>query len=70
MSYFLSDFKDVVLLLKNHCNWLSPQSLGLTLTRHRKLTLVLAVTETSGEEICGAPGHRPIFENVKNIINK
>ena len=56
-------------MLKYHRNALSQQSLGLTATRHFKLTLVVAVTETSGEEICGAL-IKPIFENMKNIINK
>ena len=69
MSYFSSDFKGVELMLKYHRNALSQQSLGLTATRHFKLTLVVAVTETSGEEICGAL-IEPIFENMKNIINK
>ena len=69
MSYFSSDFKGVELMLKYHRNALSQQSLGLTATRHFKLTLVVAVTETSGEEICGAL-IKPIFENMKNIINK
>ena len=70
MSYFSSDFKGVELMLKYHRNALSQQSLGLTATRHFKLTLVVAVTETSGEEMYGAPGNKPILENVKNIINK
>ena len=70
ISYFSPDFKDVKMLLKYHCNSLSWHSLGCTATRHRKLTLVKAVTKTMGEEICGARGRRPIFENMKNIINK
>ena len=61
ISYFSPDFKDVQQLLKYHCNLLSLQSFGLTPTRHFKLTLVLAVTETSGEEIFGAV-IKPIFE--------
>ena len=69
ISYFSPDFKDVKMLLKYHCNS-SWHSLGCTATRHRKLTLVKAVTKTMGEEICGAGGLRPIFENMKNIINK
>ena len=70
MSYFSSDFKDVELLLKYHRNALSQQSLGLSPTRHFKLTLVKAVTETMGEEICGARGRKPIFEDMKKIMNK
>ena len=70
MSYFSLDFKDVELLLKYHCNALSQQSLGLTVARHFNLTLLKAVAETPGEEICGAPGKKPIFENVKNTVNK
>ena len=71
ISYFSPDFRGVeLLLIKRHRNPLLLQSLGLTPTRHRKLTLLKAVTQTLGEEICGAPGFEPIFKNVKNIINK
>ena len=70
ISYFSPDFKDVKMLLKYHCNSLSWHLLGSTATRHRKLTLVKAVTKTMGEELCGARGRGPIFENMKNIINK
>ena len=39
ISYFSPDFNFTELLLKYHCKELSPQSLGLTDTKHFKLTL-------------------------------
>ena len=57
ISYFSQDFKGVELLLKRHCN-LSWQAHGVTPTRHFKLKLVKAITESSGEEICRARGKK------------
>ena len=70
--YFSPDFNFTELLLKYHCKELSQQSLGLTNAKHFKLTLKPAVTETTGEEICGALERKPVSDDKKtkraNII--
>ena len=72
ISYFSPDFNSLELLLKYHCKELSSQSLGLTNAEQLKLTLKEAVTETTGEEICGALGKKPVSDDKKtkraNII--
>ena len=72
ISYFSPDFNFTELLLKYHRKELSQQSLGLTNAKHFKLTLKPAVTETTGEEICGALERKPVSDDKKtkraNII--
>ena len=74
ISYFSPDFNSPELLLKYHCKELSQQSLGLTNAKHFKLTLEWAVTETVGEDLCGALGKKPVLDDKKiwwaNIILK